>query len=36
MRVGAPISTTGLKVRDLPVLSAQVQKAVEDLYYKQS
>jgi 1-acyl-sn-glycerol-3-phosphate acyltransferase len=36
MRVGAPISTTGLKVRDLPALSAQVQKAVEDLYYRPS
>jgi 1-acyl-sn-glycerol-3-phosphate acyltransferase len=36
MRVGVPISTTGLKGRDLPALSAQVQKAVEDLYYRQS
>lgn len=36
MRVGEPISTAGLKVRDLPALSAQVQKAVEDLYYKPS
>jgi 1-acyl-sn-glycerol-3-phosphate acyltransferase len=34
MRVGAPISTTGLKARDLRALSAQVQKAVENLYYK--
>jgi 1-acyl-sn-glycerol-3-phosphate acyltransferase len=36
MRVGEPIATAGLKVRDLPTLSAQVQKAVEDLYYKPS
>jgi len=34
MRVGEPISTTGLSVRDLPALSAKVQKAVEELYYK--
>jgi len=34
MRVGKPISTTGLKMRDLPALSAQVQKAIEDLYYR--
>jgi 1-acyl-sn-glycerol-3-phosphate acyltransferase len=34
MRVGQPISTTGLKMRDLPALSAQVQKAIEDLYYR--
>ena len=36
MRVGEPISTTGLKVRDLAALSAQVQKAVEELYYRTS
>ena len=36
MRVGEPISTTGLKVRDLAALSARVQKAIEDLYYKSS
>lgn len=36
MRVGEPISTTGLKVRDLAALSAQVQKAVEELYYRPS
>lgn len=35
MRVGEPISTTGLTMRDLPTLSARVQKAVEDLYYPQ-
>ena len=34
MRVGKPISTTGLKARNLQALSAQVQKAVEDLYYR--
>ena len=36
MRVGDPISTTGLKARDLAALSAKVQKAVEDLYYRPS
>jgi 1-acyl-sn-glycerol-3-phosphate acyltransferase len=34
MRVGEPISTVGLKGHDLQALSAHVQKAVEDLYYK--
>lgn len=34
MRVGEPISTAGLAMRDLPALSASVQKAVEDLYYQ--
>lgn len=34
MRVGEPISTTGLTVRDLEALSAKVQKALEDLYYR--
>jgi 1-acyl-sn-glycerol-3-phosphate acyltransferase len=33
MRVGEPISTTGLTMRDLEALSGRVQKAVEDLYY---
>jgi len=33
MRVGEPISTTGLTMKDLEALSAKVQKAVEDLYY---
>lgn len=33
MRVGAPIATTGLTLRDLETLSARVQKAVVDLYY---
>ncbi|MGA7401622.1 MAG: lysophospholipid acyltransferase family protein [Candidatus Sulfotelmatobacter sp.] len=36
MRVGEPISTTGLTMRDLEAVSAKVQKAVEDLYYPQS
>jgi 1-acyl-sn-glycerol-3-phosphate acyltransferase len=34
MRVGEPISTVGLKGHDLQTLSAKVQKAVEDLYYR--
>jgi 1-acyl-sn-glycerol-3-phosphate acyltransferase len=34
MRVGEPISTTGLTMRDLETLSAKVQKALEDLYYR--
>jgi 1-acyl-sn-glycerol-3-phosphate acyltransferase len=34
MRVGEPILTTGLTMRDLPALSAKVQKALEDLYYR--
>ena len=34
MRVGEPISTTGLTIRDLPALSARVQKALEELYYR--
>ena len=33
MRVGEPIPTNGLTVRDLEALSAKVRKAVEDLYY---
>ena len=33
MRVGEPISTTGLTMRDLEVVSAKVRKAIEDLYY---
>src|SRR6266446_3308564 len=32
MRVGAPISTAGLKGHDIEVLSAKVQRAVEELY----
>jgi 1-acyl-sn-glycerol-3-phosphate acyltransferase len=34
MRVGAPIPTAGLTIRDMESLSARVQKAVEDLYYR--
>ncbi|MFZ0818199.1 MAG: lysophospholipid acyltransferase family protein, partial [Candidatus Sulfotelmatobacter sp.] len=34
MRVGEPISTTGLKMRDMETVSAQVRKAMEDLYYR--
>lgn len=33
MRVGEPISTVGLTMRDLEALSARVQKAVQELYY---
>lgn len=32
MRVGAPISTVGLKGHDMEALSAKVQKAMEELY----
>ena len=34
MRVGAPISTTGLTMKDLTALSDRVQKALEELYYR--
>lgn len=34
MRVGEPISTTGMTMRDLEALSARVQKAMEELYYR--
>jgi len=34
MRVGEPISTSGLTMRDLEALSARVQKSVEELYYR--
>ncbi len=33
MRVGQPISTTGLTMRDLETVSAKVKKAMEELYY---
>jgi 1-acyl-sn-glycerol-3-phosphate acyltransferase len=36
MRVGEPISTAGMTMRDLETVSAKVQKAVEDLYYAPS
>ena len=34
MRVGEPIPTAGLTMRDMETLSAKVQKALEDLYYR--
>jgi len=34
MRVGKPISTAGLTVRDLEAVSNQVKAAMEDLYYR--
>jgi len=34
MRVGEPISTAGLTMRDLEALSAKVQSALEGLYYR--
>lgn len=33
MRVGEPISTAGMTMRDLEAVSVRVQKAMEDLYY---
>jgi 1-acyl-sn-glycerol-3-phosphate acyltransferase len=36
MRVGEPISTTGMTMRDLEAVSAKVRKAMEDLYYAKS
>jgi 1-acyl-sn-glycerol-3-phosphate acyltransferase len=33
MRVGEPISTAGMTMRDLEAVSARVKKAMEDLYY---
>jgi 1-acyl-sn-glycerol-3-phosphate acyltransferase len=33
MRVGKPISTTGLTTRDMEAVSAKVQSAVEEMYY---
>ena len=34
MRVGEPIPTAGRTLRDMEALSAQVQRALEDLYYR--
>ena len=34
MRVGKPISTVGLTLRDMESLSAKVQRAVEEMYYE--
>jgi 1-acyl-sn-glycerol-3-phosphate acyltransferase len=36
MRVGEPISTVGLTIRDMEAVSARVRKAVEELYYAPS
>jgi len=36
MRVGEPISTAGMTMRDLEAVSAKVRKALEDLYYAES
>ena len=33
MRVGEPISTAGLTIRDMEAVSARVKKAIEELYY---
>jgi hypothetical protein len=35
MRVGEPISTAGLTMRDMEAVSAKVRKAMEDLYYSE-
>ena len=34
MRVGEPISTSALRLRDMESLSTKVQRALEDLYYR--
>lgn len=34
MRVGAPISTVGLTMRDMDAVSEKVRKAMEELYYR--
>ena len=34
MRVGEPILTAGLTMRDMEAVSTRVQKAIEDLYYR--
>jgi 1-acyl-sn-glycerol-3-phosphate acyltransferase len=36
MRVGEPISTQGMTMRDLEAISAKVHKAIEDLYYAEN
>jgi 1-acyl-sn-glycerol-3-phosphate acyltransferase len=36
MRVGEPISTAGLTMRDMEAVSAKVKKAMEELYYSES
>jgi len=34
MRVGEPISTAGLTIRDMEAVSAKVKKAMEEMYYQ--
>jgi 1-acyl-sn-glycerol-3-phosphate acyltransferase len=34
MRVGEPIPTAGLNLRDMDAVSRQVQKAIEEMYYR--
>jgi 1-acyl-sn-glycerol-3-phosphate acyltransferase len=36
MRVGEPISTAGMTMRDLEAVSTKVMKAMEDLYYSET
>jgi 1-acyl-sn-glycerol-3-phosphate acyltransferase len=36
MRMGEPISTVGMTLRDMEAVSAKVAKALEDLYYAES
>jgi len=36
MRVGEPISTTGLTLREMEAVSAKVRKAIEQLYYAEA
>ena len=36
MRVGEPISTAGMTMRDMETVSAKVRRAMEDLYYAES
>jgi 1-acyl-sn-glycerol-3-phosphate acyltransferase len=36
LRVGEPIPTTGLTLRDTDALAEQVKRAIEDLYYEKS
>ncbi len=36
MRVGEPISTAGMTMRDLEAVSGKVRKALEDLYYREA
>ncbi len=36
MRVGEPISTAGMTMRDMETVSAKVRSAIEELYYRES